>query len=104
MSRLPVEKMPKNIYAYHQVRGTGTWIYFDNGTKDDPSCKYIRADLAPQWRPENEAPKGVPVIVRGGLAMKKTGGEWFSGMEEPLYQRSLQWKPDCWMPLPEPPE
>ena len=63
-----------------------------------------RAELAPQWRPESKAPKGVPVIVRGGLAMKKTGGEWFSGMEEPLYQRPLQWKPDCWMFIPEPPE
>ena len=57
-----------------------------------------------RWRPENEAPKGVPVIVRGGIAMKKTSGEWFSGMEDPLYQRPLQWKPDCWMFIPEPPE
>ena len=51
-------------------------------------------------QPIETAPKGVPVLVAGGLAMKKTGGEWFSGMEEPLYQRPLQWSPTWWMPIP----
>lgn len=45
-------------------------------------------------------PKGVPVIVAGGTAMLKTGGEWFSGMEEPLYQRPLAWKPQWWARIP----
>lgn len=45
-------------------------------------------------------PKGVPVIVAGGVAMLKTGGEWFTGMEEPLFQRSLEWSPMWWAPIP----
>lgn len=50
--------------------------------------------------PEN----GVPVIVSGGLAMRKTGGEWFTGMEEPLYMRKIEWEVTHWMPLPAPPK
>lgn len=45
-------------------------------------------------------PDGVPVIVAGGTAMRKTGGEWFTGMEEPLFQRPLQWEPLWWAPIP----
>jgi len=51
-------------------------------------------------QPIETAPKGVPVIVAGGIAMQKTGGEWFTGMETPLYERPLQWKPKWWMPIP----
>lgn len=51
----------------------------------------------------SECPKGIPVIVDGGLAMRKTGDEWFSGMEEPLYKIKLQWAPTAWMHLPAPP-
>jgi len=51
-------------------------------------------------RPIETAPKGVPVIVAGGIAMHKTGGEWFTGMETPMYQRPLQWQPKWWMPIP----
>ena len=51
-----------------------------------------------------DAPKGVPVLVYGGVAMLKTGGEWFTGMEEPLFTRRLEWEPDCWWPLPKAPE
>tara|TARA_R110002072_G_scaffold100778_9_gene222061 strand:+ start:6218 stop:6427 length:210 start_codon:yes stop_codon:yes gene_type:complete len=60
--------------------------------------------ITQSWQPIETAPKGVPVLVAGGLAMQKTGGEWFSGMEEPLYRRMLQWTPTHWMPLPTPPE
>lgn len=52
------------------------------------------------WQPENTAPKGVPVIVSGGIAMKKTGGLWYTGMEEPMYQRPIQWEVKGWMPIP----
>lgn len=55
------------------------------------------------WRPIETAPKGIPVLVEGGLAMQKTGGLWYSGMEEPLYARQLSWKPTHWQPLPTPP-
>ena len=46
------------------------------------------------------APKGVPVIIAGGVAMKKTGEEWYTGMEEPLFQRRLEWDPNWWSPIP----
>ena len=60
--------------------------------------RYRDSDIGRQ--PIETAPKGVPVIVAGGVAMQKTGGEWFTGMEEPLYQRPLQWEPTWWMPIP----
>lgn len=49
---------------------------------------------------EELPPKGVPVLVAGGVAMMKTGGEWFTGMEEPLFQRPLKWTPKWWMKIP----
>ena len=68
------------------------------------------AEWRSKWQPEREAgsgrqpietaPKGVPVLVAGGIAMQKTGGEWFTGMEEPRYERQLQWQPKWWMPIP----
>lgn len=45
-------------------------------------------------------PKGVPVLVAGGIAMRKTGDEWFTGMEEPLFQRPLEWTPKWWAKIP----
>lgn len=45
-------------------------------------------------------PKGVAVIVAGGVAMMKTGGEWFTGMEEPLFGRPLEWVPKWWAAIP----
>ena len=52
------------------------------------------------WQPEHEAPKNVPVIVNGGTAMKKEDGCWYTGMEEPLFQRPIEWEVKGWMPLP----
>ena len=51
-------------------------------------------------QPIETAPKGIPVIVAGGLAMRKTGSEWYTGMEDPRYERALQWQPKWWMPIP----
>lgn len=48
----------------------------------------------------NTPPKGVPVLVAGGIAMIKTGGEWFTGMEEPLFTQPLDWEPKWWAHLP----
>jgi len=50
--------------------------------------------------PPDIAPKGVPVLVAGGVAMKKTGGQWFTGLEEPLFQRPIEWKVTWWAPIP----
>jgi len=54
------------------------------------------------WRDaiKNPPANGVPVIVKGGLAMRKTGGVWYTGMEEPLYQRPIEWQVTHWQPLP----
>lgn len=49
---------------------------------------------------EELPPKGIPVIVAGGTAMLKTGNEWFTGMEEPLFTRHLEWTPKWWMQIP----
>jgi GTP-dependent phosphoenolpyruvate carboxykinase len=46
-------------------------------------------------------PKGVPVLVSGGVAMLKTGGVWVSGMSEPAFTRELNWKPEWWASIPQ---
>lgn len=58
-----------------------------------------RAAIEAMKRNPETTPKGIPVLVDGGVAMKKTGGEWFTGMEEPMFQRPLQWEPTFWIPL-----
>lgn len=58
---------------------------------------YIKAFRASESPP----PKGVPVIVTGGVAVMKTGGEWFTGMEDPIYQRPLEWTPEWWAYIPQ---
>jgi len=51
--------------------------------------------------PPECAPKGAPVLVAGGIAMKKTGGQWFTGMEEPAFEHPIQWEVKWWAPIPE---
>lgn len=53
-----------------------------------------------QMSPES-APKGVPVLVAGGIAMKKTGGEWYSGMDDVPFSRKLNWQPEWWAHIPQ---
>lgn len=50
--------------------------------------------------PPETAPKGVPVLVAGGVAMRKTGGEWYTGMSDPPFQRPLEWQPKWWAHIP----
>lgn len=45
-------------------------------------------------------PEFQPVIISGGIGMMKHG-LWFSGMEYPLYERPLEWKPTWWMKIPD---
>lgn len=51
--------------------------------------------------PPEIAPKGVPVLVAGGIAMKKTGGEWFTGMDGFAFERKLNWEPEWWACIPQ---
>lgn len=53
------------------------------------------------WQPIETAPKGMPVIVNGGMAIQKTGNEWYTCMT--TEGRKLEWNPTHWMLLPEPP-
>ena len=66
----------------------------------------IRADrdagtLKIRINPPDTAPNGCPVLVAGGIAMRKTGGEWFSGMCEPAFSRRLNWEPKWWAVIPQ---
>lgn len=45
---------------------------------------------------EKMPPNGVLVVVAGGVARRKTGGEWFSGING----RKLNWEPKWWIPIP----
>lgn len=51
--------------------------------------------------PPECAPKGIPVLVAGGIAMKKTGGQWFTGMAEPAFERPIEWEVKWWSPIPQ---
>lgn len=57
-------------------------------------------EINSQRTEHNLPPKGVPVLVAGGVAMMKTGNEWFTGMQEPLYTRPLIWTPKWWAHIP----
>lgn len=48
------DKMPDEIFAYHDIQGTGTWIGFDDSCKGDEATKYIRSDLVQKLQEENE--------------------------------------------------
>ena len=53
--------------------------------------------------PPESAPNGVPVLVCGGVAMRKTGDEWFSGLgdvDNIPFSRPLEWRPAWWAYLP----
>ena len=51
--------------------------------------------------PPESAPNGVPVLIAGGIAMKKTGGEWFTGMDDKPFTRQLNWEPKWWACIPQ---
>jgi hypothetical protein len=44
--------------------------------------------------------EGVTVLVSGGVAQYRYG-QWYTGMEEPLFQRPIQWEVTKWMPIPQ---
>tara|TARA_R110000772_G_scaffold45492_1_gene104211 strand:- start:2545 stop:2985 length:441 start_codon:yes stop_codon:yes gene_type:complete len=50
--------------------------------------------------PVSTCPKGVPVLIAGGVAMLKTGGDWYTGMYEPMFSRKLNWSPEWWANIP----
>lgn len=43
----------------------------------------------------------VTVLVAGGVAQYRSG-VWYTGMEEPLFRRPIEWPVTYWMPLPTP--
>jgi len=45
-------------------------------------------------------PVGVCVIVAGGVAKIKEDGIWYTGMEEPVFERPLEWSPKWWAKIP----
>ena len=45
---------------------------------------------------------GEIVCVPGGIA-RYNNGTWYTGMEDPIYQRAIMWEVWCWMPLPKAP-
>ena len=54
----------------------------------------------PRYTPDL-APKGVPLLVAGSIAMKKTGGRWVTGMDDKPFTRELNWEPAWWAHIPE---
>ena len=62
---------------------------------------YFDDKLVLQKMPPETAPKGVPVLVAGGIAMLKTGGVWYSGMTDNPFTRPLNWEPKWWAEIPQ---
>ena len=105
---LGCEPEPSNYHSRHAYKNA--LEQWENHTIDNIQlaqslCK--AAELLKQvdnkWLPASEAPKGVPLIVEGGIAMKKTGDEWFTGMHEPQYTRKIQWEVKWFQFFPQPP-
>lgn len=55
----------------------------------------IEAYKLAERQPEETAPKGVFVLVPGGMAKKHTGGDWYS-----YNGRKIEWEVPWWLPLP----
>ncbi len=57
------------------------------------------------WINAHEEPpqEGAVVLVAGGVAQYRDG-IWYTGMEEPLYQRPIEWDVKWWMAIPSAPE
>ncbi len=51
--------------------------------------------------PIDICPKGVPVLVAGGIAMLKTGGVWVTGMSDEPFTREMNWTPKWWSVIPQ---
>lgn len=47
----------------------------------------------------DSAPKGIPVLIPGGVGIKHTGGKWVSAMGNTFEE--LKWTPVWWAHLPE---
>lgn len=78
----------------------GIITYHFNETTKPRGTVMVMVSIEMYQTAEKMPENGVPVIVSGGIAMRKTGGEWFTGMEEPLFQRPLEWEPKWWMKIP----
>jgi hypothetical protein len=50
--------------------------------------------------PANDAPYHCPVLIAGGVGMRKRDG-WVSGMAEPVFSRYLTWEPEWWAAIPQ---
>ena len=92
------------IKDIHQVK---RHEYFERAEAAEAERDALKAELAAARQDALSkmspycAPKGVPVLVAGGIAMRKTGDEWLSGMCEPAFSRPLTWQPQWWAPIPQ---
>ena len=84
-------------------------MYLDCGSAEEDLFEYVR--IAKQYAEEmcgwisveDKLPEEfITVIVPGGIAQYK-GGNWYTGMEEPLFLRQIVWEVPYWMPLPNAP-
>jgi len=63
--------------------------------------KRLKADLEKhRWIPVSERlpEEYITVMVAGGIA-RYVDGVWWTGMEEPLYQREIKWEVTHWKPI-----
>jgi hypothetical protein len=80
----------------------GTWLDESDGPD---MVEYVRADLAPSWRPIETAPKDgreVLIFVGGYYIGGVVVAEWREGSGWSDWDADL-WNPTHWMPLPAPP-
>lgn len=74
---------------------------------DDKAVPYIRADLAPQWKPIAEAPKDGTRILGTSLGTAIHCYYWRAGAFQSWfieYAEGAPWQPTHWMPLPAAPQ
>lgn len=64
------------------------------------ACAFM-APLRVHRLPVAAAPKGAPVLIAGGIAMKKKDGKWYSGMTDDPFTRELNWTPKWWACIPQ---
>ena len=54
-----------------------------------------------RWIPvEERLPENRQIVIVSGGTARYLDGIWYTGMEEPLFRRDIQWRVTHWMPFP----
>jgi hypothetical protein len=60
-----------------------------------------RREITITQHPAGTAPLNCPVLVAGGVALKRSDGKWVTGMSDQPFTKELNWEPQWWSCIPQ---